>query len=263
MRAEDNAAVTDERTFLSLIKTNDSVSFKFQPDFKFYFTNDEVRKAYSQVLESFVHNASSVRTKVRIKSAEMKFTASEPQQLTTVLRDEVEFSQEFSKKLKILFPEGSSQPPRKFEKAAEETSPIKDILSIYEDLCKLNKEIVEKELKGNDDNMKGIIPDLKGSGLVSIEREPNSFSLSFINKSVIGNFIEASLKVWQEIISADRQPTPNEYLMVHLVYDYLRKNADSNNILLKYSHGMGNIYFCFILFTKSYFYKIKVYRVLD
>lgn len=209
---------------------------------EFYY--DQLRQAYSKIFNYYLNNLSNIKTKLKNE----KFTANKEMPLVSH-QTEFEFVKSLDNKICELIP-NDAQKYNKMLKLlmfvnSENYSTIDSLLKRYYELCDFNLEML-KTLDVHDSNIIGIMPVNSSKDQVVVsDIASQSFRIKFkFEKEEAealdeNEFIENSMLLWQNIIHDDRQPTPNEYLIVHLAYNILKTNSSSNYSLNRNFTGMG------------------------
>ena len=208
---------------------------------EFYY--DQLRLSYSKIFQYFLNNLANIKTKLK----KGPFKSEKEMQLPSI-QTEFEFIKHLEERVCKLIG-NDSQKYHKLQKLlmfvnSEHSSTVDNLLKAYYDLCQFNMDTVTS-LKVDDNNIVGIIPTRSNDDLIVIEDvRDTGFRLKFkFDKSNEiydeNEFIESSMITWQKILEQVRQPTPNEYLAVHLAYNILKANSSSNYSLNKNFAGMG------------------------
>ena len=206
---------------------------------------DQLRLAYSKIFHYYLNNLANIRTKLRCR---MKpYDCARPMQLPSS-QTEFEFIKMLDNKAGTLIQNDAHKHLRVTKLLmyvnSEHNATIKDLLGAYYDLCAFNIETLNS-LKVDDENIVGIVPRVHQSDQITIDDVNHTsmrvrFNFDKTTEAYDENeFIESAMIAWQTVLRENRQPTPNEYLMVHLAYNILKSNASSNYSLNKNFAGMG------------------------
>lgn len=118
------------------------------------------------------------------------------------------------------------------------------LLIHYNELCDIHRIIINNIDPDLNLNSVGIVPTEALSELVVFTRiKPKSVRVSFSFRDPASDlneyeFIESAMEAWRRLLDKDRQPTPREFLMVHLAYRLIKRSAGCTS-LSRRSRFMG------------------------